>query len=89
MKQLADDGRPEKSKNHPDISNIIVDHYSIVNVDHSVNIVSPQLNKSDDTAEHLLELGWFTMNNLLPNAAYKVNNLLRLFQFIYLLIKFV
>ncbi|PWA22120.1 hypothetical protein CCH79_00010295, partial [Gambusia affinis] len=27
---------------------------------------------SDDTAEHLLELGWFTMNNLLPNAAYKV-----------------
>lgn len=32
----------------------------------------PQLNKSDDTAEHLLELGWFTMNNLLPNAAYKV-----------------
>lgn len=31
-----------------------------------------QLNKSDDTAEHLLELGWFTMNNLLPNAAYKV-----------------
>ncbi|KAG7258209.1 hypothetical protein CRUP_001858 [Coryphaenoides rupestris] len=30
-----------------------------------------QLNKSDDTAEHLLELGWFTMNNLLPNAAYK------------------
>lgn len=33
----------------------------------------PQLNKSDDTAEHLLELGWFTMNNLLPNAAYKVH----------------
>ncbi|MED6271525.1 hypothetical protein CHARACLAT_021157, partial [Characodon lateralis] len=32
-----------------------------------------KLNKSDDTAEHLLELGWFTMNNLLPNAAYKVN----------------
>ncbi|KAM4627158.1 bridge-like lipid transfer protein family member 2 [Polymixia lowei] len=31
-----------------------------------------KLNKSDDTAEHLLELGWFTMNNLLPNAAYKV-----------------
>ncbi|XP_035390057.1 protein KIAA0100 isoform X1 [Electrophorus electricus] len=30
-----------------------------------------KLNKSDDTAEHLLELGWFTMNNLLPNAAYK------------------
>lgn len=34
---------------------------------------SLQLNKSDDTAEHLLELGWFTMNNLLPDAAYKVN----------------
>ena len=32
-----------------------------------------QLNKSDDTAEHLLELGWFTMNNLLPNASYKVS----------------
>ncbi|KAG7479401.1 hypothetical protein JOB18_024873 [Solea senegalensis] len=31
-----------------------------------------KLNKSDDTAEHLLELGWFSMNNLLPNAAYKV-----------------
>uniref|UniRef100_A0A8C1PZG5 Si:ch211-259g3.4 n=1 Tax=Cyprinus carpio TaxID=7962 RepID=A0A8C1PZG5_CYPCA len=31
-----------------------------------------KLNKSDDTAEHLLELGWFIMNNLLPNAAYKV-----------------
>ncbi|XP_062872628.1 bridge-like lipid transfer protein family member 2 isoform X1 [Trichomycterus rosablanca] len=31
-----------------------------------------KINKSDDTAEHLLELGWFTMNNLLPNAAYKV-----------------
>ncbi|KAG1951411.1 protein KIAA0100 [Pimephales promelas] len=31
-----------------------------------------KLNKSDDTAEHLLELGWFTMNNLLPNAVYKV-----------------
>ncbi|KAF7666792.1 hypothetical protein LDENG_00091750 [Lucifuga dentata] len=31
-----------------------------------------KLNKSDDTAEHLLELGWFTMNNLLPNASYKV-----------------
>ncbi|TNN01680.1 hypothetical protein fugu_011062 [Takifugu bimaculatus] len=31
-----------------------------------------KLNKSDDTAEHLLELGWFTMNNLLPDAAYKV-----------------
>ncbi|XP_034062904.1 protein KIAA0100-like isoform X3 [Gymnodraco acuticeps] len=30
-----------------------------------------KLNKSDDTAEHLLELGWFTMNNLLPNASYK------------------
>ena len=36
--------------------------------------VSLQLNKSDDTAEHLLELGWFTMNNLLPNAAYKVTS---------------
>ncbi|XP_066518591.1 bridge-like lipid transfer protein family member 2 [Hoplias malabaricus] len=34
--------------------------------------VYSKLNKSDDTAEHLLELGWFTMNNLLPNAAYKV-----------------
>lgn len=32
-----------------------------------------KVNKSDDTAEHLLELGWFTMNNLLPNAVYKVN----------------
>ncbi|XP_040279331.1 protein KIAA0100 homolog isoform X2 [Bufo bufo] len=31
-----------------------------------------KVNKSDDTAEHLLELGWFTMNNLLPNAVYKV-----------------
>ncbi|XP_075052913.1 bridge-like lipid transfer protein family member 2 [Mixophyes fleayi] len=31
-----------------------------------------KVNKSDDTAEHLLELGWFTMNNLLPNAIYKV-----------------
>ncbi|XP_069082287.1 bridge-like lipid transfer protein family member 2 isoform X2 [Pleurodeles waltl] len=31
-----------------------------------------KINKSDDTAEHLLELGWFTMNNLLPNAIYKV-----------------
>uniref|UniRef100_A0A8C5LG97 Bridge-like lipid transfer protein family member 2 n=1 Tax=Jaculus jaculus TaxID=51337 RepID=A0A8C5LG97_JACJA len=30
------------------------------------------VNKSDDTAEHLLELGWFTMNNLLPNTVYKV-----------------
>lgn len=30
-----------------------------------------QVNKSDDTAEHLLELGWVTMNNLLPNAVYK------------------
>uniref|UniRef100_G3T406 Bridge-like lipid transfer protein family member 2 n=1 Tax=Loxodonta africana TaxID=9785 RepID=G3T406_LOXAF len=30
-----------------------------------------KVNKSDDTAEHLLELGWFTMNNLLPNAVYK------------------
>lgn len=35
---------------------------------------SLQLNKSDDTAEHLLELGWFTMNNLLPDAAYKVHS---------------
>ena len=42
----------------------------------SLQIVSPQLNKSDDTAEHLLELGWFTMNNLLPNASYKVNQAL-------------
>ena len=32
-----------------------------------------QVNKSDDTAEHLLELGWFTMNNLLPNAIYKAS----------------
>ncbi|XP_077336545.1 bridge-like lipid transfer protein family member 2 isoform X3 [Lithobates pipiens] len=32
-----------------------------------------KVNKSDDTAEHLLELGWFTMNNLLPNAVYKVS----------------
>lgn len=32
-----------------------------------------QVNKSDDTAEHLLELGWFTMNNLLPNAVYKAS----------------
>ncbi|XP_063151468.1 bridge-like lipid transfer protein family member 2 [Candoia aspera] len=31
-----------------------------------------KVNKSDDTAEHLLELGWVTMNNLLPNAIYKV-----------------
>lgn len=31
------------------------------------------MNKSDDTAEHLLELGWFTMNNLLPNAIYKAS----------------
>ncbi|XP_053313051.1 bridge-like lipid transfer protein family member 2 [Spea bombifrons] len=31
-----------------------------------------KVNKSDDTAEHLLELSWFTMNNLLPNAVYKV-----------------
>ncbi|XP_074977035.1 bridge-like lipid transfer protein family member 2 isoform X3 [Caretta caretta] len=31
-----------------------------------------KVNKSDDTAEHLLELGWVTMNNLLPNALYKV-----------------
>uniref|UniRef100_A0A8C0GPD0 Bridge-like lipid transfer protein family member 2 n=1 Tax=Chelonoidis abingdonii TaxID=106734 RepID=A0A8C0GPD0_CHEAB len=30
-----------------------------------------KVNKSDDTAEHLLELGWVTMNNLLPNAVYK------------------
>lgn len=42
--------------------------------------VSLQLNKSDDTAEHLLELGWFTMNNLLPNAAYKVNNFIGIFK---------
>ncbi|EGW15226.1 UPF0378 protein KIAA0100, partial [Cricetulus griseus] len=32
-----------------------------------------KVNKSDDTAEHLLELGWFTMNNLLPNAIYKAS----------------
>ncbi|XP_067866880.1 LOW QUALITY PROTEIN: bridge-like lipid transfer protein family member 2 [Heterodontus francisci] len=31
-----------------------------------------KVNKSDDTAEHLLELGAFTMNNLLPNSLYKV-----------------
>ncbi|XP_055513699.1 bridge-like lipid transfer protein family member 2 isoform X1 [Leucoraja erinacea] len=31
-----------------------------------------KVNKSDDTAEHLLELGSFTMNNLLPNSLYKV-----------------
>lgn len=37
------------------------------------SLFSLQLNKSDDTAEHLLELGWFTMNNLLPDAAYKVH----------------
>lgn len=34
-------------------------------------ILCAQVNKSDDTAEHLLELGWVTMNNLLPNAVYK------------------
>lgn len=45
----------------------------MLNVNDSVNLFFPQLNKSDDTAEHLLELGWFTMNNLLPNAAYKVH----------------
>lgn len=33
-----------------------------------------QVNKSDDTAEHLLELGWVTMNNLLPNAVYKASS---------------
>lgn len=33
-----------------------------------------QVNKSDDTAEHLLELGWVTMNNLLPNAVYKARS---------------
>lgn len=44
----------------------------MINDDNSANTLFPQLNKSDDTAEHLLELGWFTMNNLLPNAAYKV-----------------
>lgn len=43
-----------------------------VDAKHLLNCLLPQLNKSDDTAEHLLELGWFTMNNLLPNAAYKV-----------------
>lgn len=37
------------------------------------SLFSLQLNKSDDTAEHLLELGWFTMINLLPDAAYKVH----------------
>ncbi|XP_051891846.1 protein KIAA0100-like isoform X2 [Pristis pectinata] len=31
-----------------------------------------KVNKSDDTAEHLLELGSFTMNNQLPNSLYKV-----------------
>ncbi|XP_078063101.1 bridge-like lipid transfer protein family member 2 isoform X1 [Mustelus asterias] len=31
-----------------------------------------KVNKSDDTAEHLLELGAFTMNNLLPSSMYKV-----------------
>ncbi|XP_041053496.1 protein KIAA0100-like isoform X1 [Carcharodon carcharias] len=31
-----------------------------------------KVNKSDDTAEHLLELGAFTMNNLLPSSLYKV-----------------
>lgn len=36
-----------------------------------------QVNKSDDTAEHLLELGWVTMNNLLPNAVYKASGRLR------------
>lgn len=35
--------------------------------------LSAQVNKSDDTAEHLLELGWVTMNNLLPNAVYKAS----------------
>lgn len=35
-----------------------------------------QVNKSDDTAEHLLELGWVTMNNLLPNAVYKASTCL-------------
>lgn len=44
----------------------------MLKVNESINTFIPQLNKSDDTAEHLLELGWFTMNNLLPNAAYKV-----------------
>ncbi|XP_009576267.1 PREDICTED: UPF0378 protein KIAA0100-like, partial [Fulmarus glacialis] len=33
-----------------------------------------KVNKSDDTAEHLLELGWVTMNNLLPNAVYKASS---------------
>lgn len=36
--------------------------------------LSAQVNKSDDTAEHLLELGWVTMNNLLPNAVYKASS---------------
>ncbi len=57
-----------------DTCNIILNHCWMVNVGDSVNTFFPQLNKSDDTAEHLLELGWFTMNNLLPNAAYKVHS---------------
>lgn len=36
-------------------------------------VLPAQVNKSDDTAEHLLELGWVTMNNLLPNAVYKAS----------------
>lgn len=36
--------------------------------------LSAQVNKSDDTADHLLELGWVTMNNLLPNAVYKASS---------------
>ncbi len=53
-------------------STIVVTLCWMVNDDDRVYSFSSQLNKSDDTAEHLLELGWFTMNNLLPNAAYKV-----------------
>uniref|UniRef100_A0A8C4NNB3 Si:ch211-259g3.4 n=1 Tax=Eptatretus burgeri TaxID=7764 RepID=A0A8C4NNB3_EPTBU len=31
-----------------------------------------KVNKSDDTAEHLLELGWFTMKSLLPSFPQEV-----------------
>lgn len=51
---------------------------SLLDVNECVKTFLPQLNKSDDTAEHLLELGWFTMNNLLPNAAYKVRSTVKL-----------
>lgn len=63
------------------------DTESLLDVNESVNTVFSQLNKSDDTAEHLLELGWFTMNNLLPDAAYKVHltplNKIGCFLFVY------